>query len=259
MSSLSQLQSDFQAYVLGGPDGILARIADTGQLSAAERLRVYADAYRLRLIEALETDFVALRAYLGEEKFNALSRHYIDASPSRHYSLRYFGTSFADFLARTAPYAETPLLTELAAFDWALSAAFDATDDPVLTVDAIAAVAADAWPNLRFRAHASVGRLDLQWNAPAIWRAADNSEALPSPAKSETPIPWVIWRQDLATYFRSLAVHEAYALDALRGGACFADICEGLCEWIAPTDAATMAASSLRQWITDGMLSSFSS
>jgi hypothetical protein len=259
MSELRELQSDFQAYVLGAPNTAATRVVDAGRLSADERLQVYADAYRLRLIEALETDFIALRAFLGEDAFNALARAYIDASPSTHYSLRYFGTGFAGFLARTSPYAATPVLAELAAFDWALTNAFDATDDPVLAVDDLATIAPQNWPTLRFHAHSSVARLDLQWNAPAIWCAADSGDTLPAPERAETSIPWVIWRQDLSTYFRSLDAHEAYALDALKRGDTFAEICEGLCEWIEPEEAAATAAGLMRQWVADGMLSEFSS
>lgn len=259
MSRLAELQTDFQAYVFGAPNAAVARVVDAGRLNADQRLQVYAEAYRLRLIEALETDFIALRAHLGENEFNALATAYIAASPSTHYSVRYFGTRLADFLARTAPYAKRPVLAELAAFDWALTTAFDAADDPILAADDLATIAPENWPTLRFRGHSSVVRLDLQWNAPAIWRAADNGDSLPAPERSATKIPWVIWRQNLSTYFRSLAPHEGYALDACLRGDTFAEICEGLCEWIEPDDAAATAAGLLRQWLADGMLCEFSS
>jgi hypothetical protein len=258
MSALRELQDDFQAYILRAPNAAIARVVDAGNLAAEERLRVYADAYRLRLLEALETDFVALRAYLGSDDFTALGEAYIAASPSTHYSLRYFGGQLTDFLARTRPYSDAPLLAELAALDWALSAAFDAADDPVLTVEDLATVEAADWPNLAFRAHAALNRLDLHWNATAIWRAADGGTALPAPERAGTAVPWAIWRQNLQTFFRSLAPHEAYALDVLRRGDSFADICAGLCEWFDPSDAAPTAAGLLKQWIVDGMLSDFS-
>lgn len=258
MSALRELQDDFQAYILHAPNEAVARVVDAGNLAAEERLRVYADAYRLRLLEALETDFVALRAYLGPDNFTTLGEAYIAASPSTHYSLRYFGRHLAGFLARTPPYAQAPLLAELAAFDWALNAAFDAPDDPVLKAEDLATVEAADWPNLTFRAQAAVNRLDLHWNTPAIWRAADIGAELPVPERAEAAVPWVIWRQDLQSFFRSLPTHEAYALDALRRGERFADICAGLCEWFDPSDAAATAAGLLKQWIVDGMWRGFS-
>ncbi|MBI3897713.1 MAG: putative DNA-binding domain-containing protein [Gammaproteobacteria bacterium] len=255
MPALHDLQKDFQEYLLGASSSVVSKISDADDMTAAERLQVYGEAYRLRLLEALATDFVALQAYLGADDFAALGEAYIQAYPSAHYSLRYFGQYMARFLAATAPFTATPLLAELAAFDWALTSAFDASDDPLLTIDDVGTVAPADWPNLSFRAHASVIRLDLHWNAPAIWKAAETKqEALPTPEQTEVPVAWLIWRHDLNSYFRSLAVDETYALDALLRGDCFAAICEGLCEWIDPANVAAHAAGFLKQWLADGML-----
>ncbi len=259
MSALQQLQKHFQAYLLTQPNSAITHVVDAGKITAEARLQVYAEAYRLRLLEALETDFVALRAYLGADEFSALGDAYIATWPSAHYSIRYFGGHMAEFLAETPPYANTPLLAELAAFDWALSAAFDAADDPVLAIEDMSTIAPSDWPNLTFRAHAAVIRLDLQWNAPTIWSAADSgAETLPAAVESPTTIPWVIWRQNLQSFYRSMGADEAYALDALLRGESFGSICEGLCEWAEPDEVAAKAASFLKQWIADGMLREFS-
>lgn len=259
MTALNKLQDEFQAFLLGAPNHAIEIVVDAGNLGAAERLAVYAEAYKLRLLEALETDFVALLAHLGADEFRKLAFAYIDARPSSHYSVRYFGRYMAEFLAQASPYAKNPLPAELAAFDWALTTAFDADDDPVLTVEDMGAVDPQAWPNLAFRARASVQRLDLYWNAPAIWKAADaGADTLPPPEQAEQLVPWLIWRQGLDTFFRSLEVDEAYALDALLRGERFEEICEGLCEWIDPEHAAGRAAGFLRQWIADEMLREYS-
>ena len=259
MTSLIKVQDQFQAYLLGTPNAAAALIVDAGNLNAKERLGVYAEAYVLRLLEALETDFVGLHAYLGDEAFRRLGEAYIAAQPSQHYSLRYFSRHMAAFLSQAEPYNETPLLAELAAFDWGLTTAFDAADDPALTVEDMGAVDPNDWPNLTFRARASVQRLDLNWNAPAIWKAADSgAETLPAAEQAPTLVAWVLWRQGLDTFFRSIEVDEAFALDALTRGERFEAICEGLCEWIDPEHAAGRAAGFLRQWIGDEMLLEFS-
>jgi Putative DNA-binding domain len=259
MTALGRLQDEFQAYLLAEPNRATTHIVDAGNLNADERLTVYAEAYRLRLLEALETDFAALLAHLGADAFRALGLAYIAARPSSHYSLRYFGQHMAKFLAHTPPYADDSLLAELAAFDWALTTAFDAENDRALTIEEMAAVDPQGWPNLRFHARASVQRLDLYWNAPAIWKAADSgADTLPAPEQSPHLTAWVAWRQGLETFFRSLSVDEAYALDALVRGERFETICEGLCEWIDPEHAAGRAAGFLRQWVVDEMLREYS-
>jgi hypothetical protein len=253
-SPLPTLQGDFQRYLLTLGGNMEQEIVSDA-LDARTRLQIYADAYRLRLLEALETDFVALRAVLGDEAFDRLGRAYIDAYPSQHYSIRYFGRHLSRFLADIAPYRERPVLAEIALFEWAMTDAFDAPDAGSATIADMARVPPQAWPELRFELHPSLQRIELQWNAPAIWNAVDQDDAFPDPERADYPIGWMVWRQGLQIYFRSLAVDQAWMLDRLRAGATFAEVCEGLTEWIDAQYVAAHAAGLLKQWIEDGLIS----
>lgn len=254
MNTLRQTQTGFQNYLIGQDSPIAGEIAGDARLPADMRLGIYANAYRLRLIEALEGDFVALRAYTGPERFDEIARAYIETHPSEHFSLRYYGRHMAQFLADTAPYKNEPLLAELASFDWALTDSFDAADSPVATIDDMAQIVPNDWPRLVFVPHASVQRLNLEWNAPILWKAADKEEPLPPPEKAPYLVGWVMWRQDLQIYFRSLSVDEAFALDGLLRGENFGALCEGLTEWIDAQNVAIHAAGLLKQWLTDGLI-----
>ena len=97
-------------------------------------------------------------------------------------------------------------------------------------------------------------RLDLDWHVPAVWQAVDRHEAPVVPSKNASPVPWLIWRRDLKNYFRSLKQDEAWALDAARAGSPFGEICEGLCEWMADSEATVRSASLLKLWIEEGLL-----
>lgn len=254
MSRLHRTQTEFQNYLLRRDGPIVADIVGDERVDARGRLDIYADAYRLRLLEALEGDFVTLRAHAGAERFERIARAYIETHPSEHFSLRYYGRRLARFLADTAPCRHEPLLAELATFDWALTDSFDAADSPVATVEDMAQIAPNDWPRLVFVPHASVQRLNLEWNAPILWKAADKGEPLPPPEKAPHPVGWVLWRQDLQIYFRSLSVDEAGALDALLRGDNFAALCEALTEWIDARNVAIHAAGLLKQWLTDGLI-----
>lgn len=254
MTTLRQLQCGFQRYVLHGERDI-ARHIDSTQATADERLMIYAEAYRLRLIEALQTDFVALRGLLGDAGFNELACGYIDAHPSTRPSLRDFGRQLPSFLARDGRYRAEPALAELAAFEWALTEAFDAPDAPALNAETLAALPPARWAGLRLPPHPSLQRIDLSWNVPAIWNAVDSGTPPPAAESAPHPIGWAIWRQQFKIYFRSLPPDEAQALDTLRAGGDFATLCEGLCAWVAPQQAAAHAAGLLKQWVADGLLS----
>ncbi len=254
-STLPDLQTRFHRFVVTGDDTFRHDVVDDGRVNVDVRLAVYFDGYRLRLIEALETDFVALKAYLGDDRFDDLARAYIDAHTSDHFSLRHFGRHLAGFLSGHEPWKNEPLLADIATFEWAMTHAFDAGDAPLATVADMASVSPENWPTLTFALHPSVQRIDIRWNAPALWNAADRKEPLPPAEQSPYPVGWAIWRQELHLYFRSLSVDQAWMLDALRDGRTFADICEGLTEWIDTQHVAMHAAGLLKQWLEDGMIS----
>lgn len=252
--SLADTQQAFQTAVLllqkATPDFIIG----TTQASAAERFKVYTDAYRLRLIEALGADFPALKNCLGDEGFYALGRAYTDASPSNQFSVRWFGRHLSQFLAKTMPYSEQPGLKELAIFEWALSEAFDAAESNLVDYLQLAEIDPVYWPSLKLHFHPSLRHVDLNGNAPQVWQASNKNQALPEFTLHPEPQAWIIWRQELKLLFRSLSVQEAFALDAFMQEQHFAEICTGLSEWLDEKQVVMQAATYLQTWLRDGWI-----
>jgi hypothetical protein len=255
MSHLVELQRDFQRRLLDADKDAPSWISRGGRATPATQLSVYTNAYRARLKEVLQHDFPVLAAALGGERFDTLADAYIETHPSHAFTLRDFGRDLATFLREHAEYGDTPILHELAAFEWTLGEAFDAADDRALTEQDVTSVPAEAWPVLQFVFHASVRRLDLATNTPSLWKAV-NTETTPPEAHTEPePRPWLIWRQELTTRYRSLTEEEALALDAAKNGATFSDICEALSSVIPEEQVPLRAASLLKGWIADGLIS----
>jgi hypothetical protein len=254
MSPLKGLQADFKSFLLCGDERMLERVVGSAKVSAPRRLAIYYDAYRLRLIEALDSNYPVLHARMGDDEFEQLGLAYLEAHPSKHFSIRYFGHRLSEYLASAETYRDLPYLGEMAALEWAMSEAFDAPDSSVAGLDNMASIPPEAWPEMRMTLHASVRRLDLRWNVPAIWKTIKQQQASVEPAAGEWPVPWLVWRQDLRIFFRSLSVDEAWAIDAVRAGENFASICEGLVEWIDAQNVALHAAGLLKRWMIDGMI-----
>jgi hypothetical protein len=252
--ALHALQADLQLYILHGQGPVVARIGDGAQAGATECLGIYAEAYRLRLVDALRNDYPALGALLGDAELEAVALGYIDRHPPRHFSLRHFGARMASYLASDPELGSHPHLSELAALEWALIEAFDAPDLTPLSQAEIASVPPDDWAGMRLELHPSLQRLDLRSNAPALRSTFNEGRAMPAPTLAATRTPWLVWRKDLETYFRPLASDEAWALDAAGRGSPFAAICEGLCEWVPEEEAPRRAAGLLSRWVTDGLV-----
>lgn len=254
-SALLKLEESFKDCMLDNALDMHGQVVSDAKATAEERVKVYVEGYRLRLLEVLQDNFEGLHTLVGDEEFDRLGRAYIDAHPSTHPSVRWFSRHLADFLRATSPYSADPWLAEMASFEWTQGLAFDAADDPVLETQALATVAPDDWAGLRFRFHASVQRIGLRWNVPQAWTALDEGEAPPELKPSDADIPWLLWRAGLTTRWRSLTQDEAWALDAAREGKSFGELCEGLCRWHAPESVALQAASHLKLWLSDGLIS----
>lgn len=254
MSALLKLEQDFQHCMLGNNLEMAGQVVGDAQASAQERVQVYVEGYRLRLLEVLEDNFDGLHGLVGDEEFDRLGRAYIEAYPSTHPSVRWFSQHLAQFLRETAPYSAHPYLAEMAAFEWAQGRVFDAADDAAVSMEDLAALAPEAWAGARFTLRAAVQQLALHWNISAVWQALEAGQTPPEPQRSAQPQGWLLWRQDLNTHWRSLGEDEAWALQAVREGRSFAELCEGLCQWHAESAVALQAASLLKRWLADGLV-----
>jgi Putative DNA-binding domain len=217
-------------------------------------LGIYRNAYRVRLIEALDDTYPALHALLGDEVFAALGEAFVAAHPSVHRSIRWYGGELSEFLSRCPPYAEQPILAEVALLEWTLAEVFDAADADPAPRAALSAVDASAWSELQFEFHPSLRRLHFLWNTTAVWQAMSHDQTPPDPVCAEHRVPWLLWRQNLQNYFRSMTADEAAALDsALRGGN-FGEICEALAEWLPDEEIPLRAATLLGTWADSGII-----
>lgn len=254
MSQLNADQQAFQSHLMTGDPEVSASIVGDARADAATRLEVYYQAYRLRLVEILQNDFTGVHALLGTDAFRDMVLGYIAAHPSEHPSVRWFGRHLAAFLARP-PYAEHPELAEMAQFEWAWAHAFDATDQITVGPDAMADVAPEAWAGLRVTVHPSLQRLALNYNVPALFEAATRDADPPALVGESDALTWILWRRDLIVHWRSLDADEAWALGAAVQGQTFGELCAGLCGWHDPDAVPLRAASLLRTWLEDGLLS----
>jgi hypothetical protein len=254
MSALARVQREFQDYLLRGDAAVEARVLGTARVPLATRLQIYAGAYRSRLAEALASNYPVLAQLLGESDFDALAADYIAAHDSPFFSIRYYGDALAKFLATRENYAAAPVLAELAQWEWAMTAAFDAADALPLTAEALARIPPAQWAQLRLRWHASVQRLTLWWNVPQLWQALSEDGERPAMTLAAAPVEWLLWRENLTTYFRSLPETEASVLDAARSGWPFGELCTLLCEEIGDAEAPAQAAALLRGWISSGLI-----
>jgi hypothetical protein len=190
--------SDAVTAPYDGPDA--ARIVTPGpRLSAAERLAIYRDGYRGRLVECLADDYPGVRYLLGAETFESVVHAYIEQHPSQSPNLNAFGRSMPAFLAEHA----TPLAADLARLEWALVEAIHAAASPPLTIDRLEHMSPAQWTNALLVPAASVRVLRFAYPADVFYQAfrSDEQPPAPGPAPSATLVHrrgWVVWRTELS-------------------------------------------------------------
>jgi len=255
VSRLPDIQAAFQRFLLTGDSEVASHVVGTARVPAKARLDIYGDGYRSRLIEALEASFPVLAELLGEADFHTLASKYVSTHESIFFSIRYYGGEMAQFLASDADYSKAPLLAELASWEWAMAAAFDAADAAAIDTGILGRIAPEDWAELRFEWSPSVQVLALEWNAPDLWKAVTEGRAEhPEPSLQAETASWLIWRTDLQIYFRSLTAEETAAVTASRAGQSFGELCLSLCEHFGETEAARQAAGYLRGWVESGLI-----
>jgi hypothetical protein len=218
------------------------------RLTAAERLAIYRDGYRGRLVECLADDYAAVRHLLGAETFEAIAHDYIERHPSRSPNLNAFGRSMPSFLAQRS--GATPLAADLARLEWAIVEAIHAAASPPLTLDRFEHFTPEQWATAVLVPAASVRVLRFAYPADAYYQAFRNDEhpSAPGPGRSATLVHrrgWVVWRSELTSRMARL-------LDAIVSGI---PLGEALTDSIADADEGTQASVThwFREWVAGGV------
>ena len=258
--SLADLQRAFQDYVLASSDAFTGQVRDTSKADRVTLLDVYRDGYALRLIEVLTIDYPR-RAGDGRAA-RASTPWRAPISPTIRRAIRRCAGSAGSWRTsspRPRPTTARPPLAEMARFEWALGEAFDSVDAEPVEAEAVMAVPPEAWETITFAPIPSLQRLAFAYDVPPAWQRREEVE----PGKLEVaaldaPVPWVIWRPERVSNFRSLEPDEAAMLEAMIEGQPFPALCEALLPYVEEDQAAARAAGLLRAWVEEGMIGSFS-
>lgn len=245
MNELAAIQQRFQRHLMTSATETCDDIRG--------RMEIYVNAYWGRLREALAENHPVLYRALGEEAFRDLAAAYLQACPSRHRSIRWFGDQLVEFITLNPDAIPHPALRDLARMDWAMRGAFDAADATPLRIEDLTGVAPERWPALRFTPCPSFRLLQLDWGIEALWHQLNEDEN----AQTSEPEPhahaMIVWRQALECRWRTVTAGEALALQTMVDGGSFAEICSALLGTGDP-DAAASAATLLRTWVDEGLL-----
>jgi hypothetical protein len=249
--SLDEALSSREARALVAPSRVASVIEPSATLGAAERVGIYHGMYRLRMAEALETDYPGLAHFLGPEAWSGMVAAYVTAHPSRSYTLNVLGRQLPAWLGAAGGVPHRAFCADLARLEWAVCESFDAEEAPRLGGDAIESLAPEAWPGARLEPQPALRLVRLGWNA-AEWldTVGDEEHRHPRPRRRAGHV--VVFRREYAVYRREVG-RAAFALlaDLSAGRPVGRAVALALRRREAP-DSATLARW-FRQWAADGL------
>ena len=251
--NLQDLQTDFQQKVLdadctsanwikGSPHGI----------SSKDRLAIYHNAYRVRLIDVLLDTYGHTAIYLGDDWFRQLAAAYVHSHHSTHNNIGLYGREFPEYLAEQL--ADDLEVAELANMDWKLRRAFDGADNTVMTLVHMQQLASRESEIHRLQPVATLSVNTQHFNTLEIWHAINQDTQPPVVERLPQPVDVLIWRKEQSPHFRSLSPIEATAIRCICSGHTLEAIGEKLVQDYPDIDAVTEFGQMLPRWIEDQVL-----
>jgi hypothetical protein len=249
-----------------------AVIGRSRNLTAAERMGIYANAYYARLLECLAAFFPLLQRTLGEEVFEGFAFEYLQHYPSKSYTLDRLGESFTRFLEETRPEPEEgeepgalgwpDFLIDLSVFEWNLNQVFDGPGvegKPLLTAEVLQTFPAERFAEARLVPVPCLRLLAFRFPVNAYFTASrlvEEGEELeiPDPAPEHLALTrrdWVVRRFPLTRAQHAL-------LEQILAGATIGEAIAAAAD-IADLDDEALGAelqSWFRIWVAEGFFQS---
>jgi hypothetical protein len=186
--------------------------------TAAERLRVYAGGYPVRVQEALAETFPAVAHVVGEHAFTALVRRYAEATPLHSYNLNDAGAELPRFLRNDSLTARLVFLPDLARLEWQVARAFHAHERPAFDPSVLANWSMDDWEHAVLRFQPWVAMVRSDWPIREIWESRDRAIEEIDIDLRDRPDRVLVRRAGYAVLCESLDEAEAEFLEALLEG-----------------------------------------
>jgi hypothetical protein len=229
-------------------------VLPSSRLSGVERIEIYHDAYRARLVECLADDYPALQSALGESPFEALCLAYVAEHPSRSPNLNFFGCHMSEFCRRRGS-SVPEWSADLAALEWALVEVIHAAPVESPSEEALAKIAPADWPRARFTPSDAVRVLEFDHAVNAYFQAYNTGADVGEPERgwSATAVfrdGATIWRMDMSRPMHALLV-------ALVGGVPLGEALDALASSGAlREEEAPLVMGWFRDWVKYGFFAS---
>ena len=173
---LADLQAAYRGYLLSGDSTELAPAIVADSFDGPERLAIYRNNFLLSLGEALKANFPVTLQMLGGEFFEQAARRFVLAQPPRRPCLFEYGAGFADHLRDLPHLATRPYIIDVARFEFARIAAYNAPVEPAIAPATLIGLSPDQLEALPIRRARHAQIVSVRAPVLALWQAHQIAE-----------------------------------------------------------------------------------
>ena len=173
---LAELQAAYRGYLLSGDSAPLAAQIIADSFDGPERLAIYRNNFLISLGEALKANFPVTLQLLGAEFFEQAARRFVLAHPPQRPCLFEYGAGFADYLRSLPQLATLPYVAEVARFEFARIAAFNAPAEAAVTPESLAGLLPAQLESLPIRRARHAQIVGVRAPVLALWQAHQAAE-----------------------------------------------------------------------------------
>lgn len=215
-------------------------------LTAVERLSIYANMYDWRLIDILADEFPTVRHVLGPEQFTVVVKDYLEKHPSTSYTLNLLGSRFPGYLEEEAyELHHRGFVAALASVERAMEDVFDECHAEPITIDDLSALSMEGLSDVHLQIIPALRLLELDYPVNDYITAVREDRHMDIPVPAKTCI--AVYRSNYQPWRVDLEPQQYALLSCLQQGEALGEALES-CLPASDTDS---LASSLENWFRD--------
>jgi hypothetical protein len=173
---LADLQASYRGYLLSGDAAHLSPAIVADSFDGSERLAIYRNNFLISLGEALKANFPVTLQLVGTDFFEQAARGFVLAHPPQRPCLFEYGAGFADYLRDLPQLATLSYVADMARFEFARIAAYNAPIEPPVTPETLAGLSPEHLEALPIRRARHVQIVTSRAPVLALWQAHQASE-----------------------------------------------------------------------------------
>lgn len=173
---MQEILEKFQDAILQNHPPVATEIIRYSRnMQPEDRLAIYTEGYRLRLLHALKTDYPALLQLIGEVAFERLALSYSEHHPSLHFNLDRYPQGFAGFACQ---HLQEDFAREVATLENTIAVMFMAEESRAMELSVLHTMTPEAFAGVVFKPRLAAARVQFKYPV-SRWldrqRAGDNS------------------------------------------------------------------------------------